>query len=109
MRNKRSYREKRPIRLGCMQVERTRHSEPAYKRTLVTLGLLQPSADLISAWGTWQLVCADPEVRKLSNALAAKKEPVYMMSVTAPFHNGVCVLTAMTERQISALKQHIGA
>jgi hypothetical protein len=108
MRSKR-YREKRPQqRLGCMQIEKTRHSEPAYKRTMVTLGLVQPTADLMTAWGRWQSICADPEVRKLCMAHAAKKEPVYLVSVTAPFHNGVCVLHAMNQKQLDALRERIG-
>lgn len=109
MRQRRKYKERRPQRLGCMEVERVRHTEPAYKRTLTALGLLQPTADLMTAWGRWQSVCQDSEVRKLCMAHAAKKEPVFLVSVTEPFRNGVCVLQGMSERQISALKIRIGA
>jgi hypothetical protein len=105
---KRRFEEKRPIRLGAMQ-ERTRYEEPSYKRALVTAGLLERTAGLMTAWSAWQGVCRDPEFIKLSMTLAAKKEPVHLVSVAEPFQNGARVLAAMSERQLEALRQRVGA
>jgi hypothetical protein len=105
---KRSYREKRPLRLGVMQVERTRHTEPSYFRVLLAAGLIEQKTHIANAWGTWRQVCADPEVIRLSMALEKSKK-VFLPSVAAPFANGTQVLAGMSERQISALKQRIGA
>jgi hypothetical protein len=104
---KRSYREKRPQRLGVMQVERTRHTEPSYFRALVAAGLIDESTDIQNAWGAWQRVCADPVVLRFSMELE-KSNKVFMPSVASPFSNGTRVLQAMTGRQIEALKIRLG-
>jgi hypothetical protein len=103
MRNRR-FREKRPIRLGAMQVERTRHTEPSYFRVLLAAGLIQSKTQIDNAWGKWQLVCADPEVIRLS----MKLEKVSLPSVAAPFQHGAQVLAAMSEKQLDALKERVG-
>jgi hypothetical protein len=41
-------------------------------------------------------------------ALAAKGKPIYLASVTEPFKNGARVLAAMSEKQISELKDRCG-
>jgi hypothetical protein len=102
---KRSYKEKRPKRLGAMQVERTRHETPSYFRVLLAVGLIEPKTRIENAWGTWRQVCADPIVKRLS----MKLKNVFLPSVAAPFKNGAQVLGAMSEQQISALKERIGA
>src|SRR5882762_6283420 len=103
---KRIYREKRPIRLGCMQVERTRHEEPSYKRALVSAGLVDET-NAGESWDIWQSFCRDKTVIRLSMELEKHKN-VLLPSVAAPFQNGVQVLEAMSERQLDALKQRIG-
>jgi hypothetical protein len=105
MRNKRRYKELRPIRLGAMQVERTRHTEPSYFRVLLAVGLIESKTQIENAWGKWQRVCADPEVIRLSMRL----DKVFLPSIAAPFQFGARVLAAMSEGQISALKKRIGA
>ena len=104
---KRPHKEKRPIRLGCMQVERTRHIEPSYFRALVSAGVIERKTDIQSAWGMWLLVCADVEVIRLSMKLEKEKN-VSLPSVAAPFQNGAQVLAAMSEQQLDALKQRMG-
>jgi hypothetical protein len=47
-------------------------------------------------------------VIRLGMTLAAKKTPIPMVSVAEPFKNGARVLTAMSERQLSALRQRVG-
>ncbi len=88
-----------------MQVERTRHETPSYFRVLLTAGLIRQETDLQDAWGMWQRVCADGVVKRLSMQL----EKVFLPSVAAPYQHGAQVLAAMSEHQISALKQRIGA
>jgi hypothetical protein len=104
MRNKRGYREKRPQRLGAMQVEPTRHTEPSYFRALLSAGLIESRTQIENAWGKWQRVCADSEVIRLS----MKLEKVFLPSVAAPFKNGAQVLAAMSERQLEALRRRVG-
>jgi hypothetical protein len=101
---KRQYKEKRPRRLGAMQVEPTRHETPSYFRVLLTAGLIDRKTDIQNAWGKWQLVCADPEVIRLS----MKLERVSLPSVAAPFQHGARVLAAMNEQQMAALKRRVG-
>src|SRR5260370_29101817 len=91
---------------GAMRTERTRETQPSYARVLVRFGLLDRKADLQAAWGLWQRVCADPEVIRLSMKREAKK--VFLPSVAAPYAHGARVLAAMTERQLSGLKQRLG-
>jgi len=105
---KRNYKDKRPKRLGAMQIEPTRHVEPSYFRVLVSAGLIDRKTDIQNAWGIWQRVCADLEVIRLSMAKAAKKKPVYLVSIAAPFQNGAQVLAAMSIEQRSALKERLG-
>jgi len=93
------------MRLGCMQVERTRHKEPSYFRVLLAAGLIAQESTIENAWGKWQMVCADPEVIRLS----MKLEKVFMPSVAAPFSHGAQVLAAMSAKQIAALKGRVGA
>ena len=100
------YKEKRPIRLGVMQVHRTRHEEPSYKRALVSAGLIDENT-AAESWDIWQAVCRDKVVIRLSMELEKQKK-VFLPSVAAPFQNGVHVLAAMSERQLSALKQRLG-
>jgi hypothetical protein len=106
MSRKRSYKEKRPKRLGAMQVERTRHTEPSYFRALFTAGLIERKTELQSAFGTWQRVCADPEIMRLSMKCEAK---ISLPSVAAPYQHGAHVLAAMSEAQLAALKMRVGA
>ena|SRR5258708_7914727 len=101
---KRQYREKRPKRLGAMQVEPTRHTEPSYFRVLLAAGLIENKTQIENAWGMWQRVCADPVVIRLS----MKLEKVFLPSVAAPFKNGALVLASMSENQIAALRQRVG-
>ena len=105
MRNRR-YKERRPIRLGCMQVERTRHEEPSYFRVLLASGLIESKTQIGNAWGLWQRVCADPEIIRLSMKRDATKN--FLPSVAAPYQHGTRVLTAMSKTQLDALKQRIG-
>ena len=91
-----------------MQTEKTRHETPSYFRVLLAAGLIRQETALQDAWGMWQRVCTDPEVIRLSMKLEKAKN-VPLPSVAAPFKNGTHVLAAMSERQISALKQRIGA
>lgn len=106
MRSKRNYKEKRPKRLGPMQVERTRHTEPSYKRALVSAGILNANTTAES-WDVWQIVCRDNVVIRLSMELERQKK-VFFPSVAAPFQNGSQVLAAMTEQQLQALRERIG-
>jgi hypothetical protein len=108
MRNKRRHREKRPIRLGVMQTEKTRYETPSFQRALVAAGLIDETTTKDVAWYVWQGVCRDSVVIRLSMALETSKK-VFLPSVASPFSNGTRVLQAMNERQISALKQRIGA
>jgi hypothetical protein len=101
---KRQYKEKRPRRLGAMQIEPTRHTEPSYFRVLLAAGLIHSKTQIENAWGKWLLVCADPEVIRLSMNL----EKVSLPSVAAPFQHGARVLAAMTAKQIDALKERVG-
>src|SRR5258708_1944370 len=101
---KRIYREKRPRRLGCMQVERTRHEEPSYKRLLVKYGII--SATTQDSWGKWMQVCTDPVVIKLSIQIEKAKK-VSLPSVAAPFQNLAHVLAAMTQKQLSELRSRV--
>ena len=89
-----------------MQVERTRHQEPSYKRALVSAGLIDET-NAAESWGIWQSVCRDNVVIRLSLELERQKK-VFLPSVAAPFHNGVQVLAAMTEQQLQALRERIG-
>jgi len=98
---KRTYREKRPKRLGCMQVERTRHEEPSYKRLLVKYGII--GATMQDSWGKWVQVCTDPTIVTLSMQLEKAKK-VFLPSVAAPFQNVAHVLAAMNEKQLSELR-----
>jgi hypothetical protein len=98
---KRIYREKRPIRLGCMQAEKTRHTEPSYKRLLVKYGII--SATTQDAWGKWMQVCTDPVMVTLSLQLQKAKK-VSFPSVAGPFQNAAHVLAAMNEKQLSELR-----
>jgi hypothetical protein len=98
---KQRYKEKRPIRLGCMQVERTRHEEPSYKRLLVRYGII--AATTRDAWGKWMQVCTDPAIVTLSMELEKAKK-VSLPSVAAPFQNLAHVLAAMNEKQLSELR-----
>ena len=88
-----------------MQTEKTRHTEPSYFRVLLAAGLIESKTSIENAWGQWQLVCADPEVIRLS----MKLEKVSLPSVAAPFTNGTQVLAAMSAKQIAALKERVGA
>src|SRR5258707_13978837 len=98
---KRRYKERRPIRLGCMQVEKTRHEEPSYKRLLVKYGIV--CATMPDAWGKWTQVCTDPVVVKLSIQIEKAKK-VSLPSVAAPFQNLAHVLAAMTQKQLAELR-----
>jgi hypothetical protein len=95
-------------RLGPMQTHRKREKQPSYARLLLRFRLIGKHSDLQAAYGMWTRVCADPEVIRLSMALAAKKELVHLVSVAAPYQHGARVLAAMSERQLSALKQRVG-
>jgi hypothetical protein len=88
-----------------MQIEKSRYDTPSYFRALVAAGLIQSKTQIENAWGKWQLVCADPEVIRLSMRL----EKVSLPSVAAPFQHGAQVLSAMSEKQIAALKESVGA
>jgi hypothetical protein len=96
------------VRLGPMQTHRKREKEPSYARLLQRFRLIAKHSDLQQAWGTWQRICSDPVVIKLSRALAAKEKPVHLVSVAEPFKNCAAVLTAMSEGQLSSLKQRLG-
>jgi hypothetical protein len=98
------YKEKRPKRLGCMQVERTRHEEPSYKRLLVKYGII--SATTQDAWGKWTQVCTDPAIVTLSLQLEKAKK-VSFPSVAAPFQNLAHVLAAMNEKQLADLRSRV--
>jgi hypothetical protein len=98
---KRIYREKRPIRLGCMQVLPTRHTEPSYKRLLLKYGII--GATTQDAWGKWMQVCTDPTIVTLSMQLE-KARKVSLPSVAAPFQNAAHVLAAMNEKQLAELR-----
>jgi hypothetical protein len=100
---KRQYREKRPKRLGAMQVEPTRHTEPSYVRVLLAAGLIECKTTIENSWGLWLRVCSDPEVVRLS----MKLEKTFMPSVAAPYQHGARVLAAMSARQLTALKQRV--
>jgi hypothetical protein len=91
-----------------MQTEKSRYDTPSYFRALVAAGLIDESTNLQNAWGAWQRVCADPVVLRFSMEMEKSKK-VFLPSVASPFSNGTRVLHAMSERQISALKQRIGA
>jgi hypothetical protein len=101
---KRRYKERRPIRLGCMQVERTRHEEPSYKRLLVKYGII--GATTLDAWGKWMQVCTDPAIVTLSMQLEKEKK-VSLPSVAAPFQNLAHVLAAMNQKQLSELRSRV--
>jgi hypothetical protein len=101
---RRRNREKRPITLGRMQVERTRHSEPSFYRALLAVGLIDAKACADHAWFVWQCVCFDPEVIRRSMRLEKSKQ-IHLPSVTAPFQNGTLILQAMTGQQISAFER----
>ncbi len=99
----------RTIRLGVMQSARKREEEPSYIRLLHRFRLIDPTnRRLHTAYEVWQRVCRDTEVIRLSMALAAKGKPIYLASVTEPFKNGARVLAAMSEKQLSELKDRIG-
>jgi hypothetical protein len=104
---KRRYKEKRPIRLGAMQVQRTCYQEPSYKRALVSAGLMDENTKTES-WDIWQAVCRDTVVIRLSMELERQRK-IFLPSVAAPFQNGVQVLASMSEQQIAALKKRIPA
>jgi hypothetical protein len=107
MRNR--LREKRPkqLRIGAMQVEKTRHSEPSYARSLVAAGIIKADTSIDAAWGIWTAVCGDTEFIRMSIAVEKSKR-VFLPSVASPFSNGVQVLKAMNQKQLDALKQRIG-
>jgi hypothetical protein len=96
-------------RLGAMETHRKREKEPSYLRLLLRFRLMAKHSDLQAAYGLWTRVCADPEVIRLSMALAAKKNPLYLVSVAEPFKNGARVLASMNERQLSELRRRVGA
>jgi hypothetical protein len=100
---KQRYKEKRPMRLGVMQVVPTRHEEPSYVRSLVAAGLIAEGTNSDIAWGIWQSVCRDAVVIRL----AIKLEKVFIPSVAAPFQFGTRVLAAMSSTQIAALKKRL--
>lgn len=104
---KRQYKEKRPKRLGAMQVERTRHTEPSYFRVLFAAGLIERTTDIQNAWGLWQRICADEAVVMRSRELAAQDsgKPFHLTSISAPFQNGAQTLASMNEKQIAALRE----
>jgi hypothetical protein len=104
----RRYKERRPIRLGCMQVTPTRYTEPSYFRALLSVGLIDPKTSGEDSWGLWQLVCSDKIVIKLSMELQKKQHNVVLPSVASPFKVGTQVLASMSQRQINALKKRIG-
>src|SRR5438445_6792418 len=104
---RRQYKEKRPKRLGAMQVEPTRHTEPSYFRVLLASGLIESKTQIGNAWGIWQRVCADPEIIRLSMKRDATQN--FLPSVAAPYQHGTRVLTAMSEKQLDALAKRIGA
>jgi hypothetical protein len=103
---RRRNREKRPITLGVMQVEPSRHETPSYHRALVAAGLIDAKANSHRAWFVWQCVCTDPEVIRRSMKLEQSKQ-IHLPSVTAPFKNGTLILQAMKEPQLAALAERI--
>ena len=90
-----------------MQTEKTRHTEPSYKRALVLAGLVDET-NAGESWDIWQSFCRDKTVIRLSMELEKHKK-VFLPSVAAPFQNGVQVLEAMSEQQLDALAKRIGA
>jgi len=87
--------------------DRTRHTEPAYFRALLAARLIDPKTPIADAYARWDSLCRDKVFVRMSMELE-KSNKVFLPSVTAPFHNGVCVLQAMTGRQIEALKIRLG-
>jgi len=100
----------RIVQLGVMQSARKREEEPSYIRLLHRFRLIDRTnrMGLEAAYSVWQRVCRDAEVIRLSMALAAKGKPMYLASVTEPFKNGARVLAAMSEKQLSELKDRCG-
>jgi hypothetical protein len=107
MRNR--QREKRPkqLRMGCMQVEKTRHETPSYMRALVAARIVDAKTSIDTAWGIWTTVCLDAEFVRACMALE-KSQRNFLPSVAAPFSNGVHVLKSMSEKQIAGLRERIG-
>src|ERR1700692_1161092 len=98
----------RERRLGPMETHRKREEQPSYARLLLRFRLIDKNySGLQNAWYVWQRVCADAEVIRLSMVLAAKKKPIYLVSVAEPFKNCAGVLAAMSERQLAALKERL--
>jgi len=107
MRNR--FRKKRPkqLRIGAMQAEKTRLTEPSYMRALVAARIVDAKASIDTAWGIWTIVCRDAEFVRASMALEKSKK-VFLPSVASAFSNGTQVLKAMNQKQIDALKKRIG-
>jgi hypothetical protein len=104
MRNR--YKEKRPKRLGAMQVNPTRHTEPSYLRLLIQYGFLKHAEQrtyLPEAWGIWTGLCEDPLVRDIGIKIAKAKH-TFLPSVAAPYANLARILAAATEKQITELR-----
>jgi hypothetical protein len=96
-----------PVRLGAMAPARNRTSdEPTYQQILKKHGLLSRGASIGEAWALWQRVAED---RKVIAAAQEIERPKYgtVASITAGYQHFGKVLSAMSSRQMSALKKRI--
>jgi hypothetical protein len=100
-------RTNKPIRLGAMAPVRNRKSDaPTYQQLLTKHGFLPRGANIAEAWSCWQKVCEDSEVRTLAQDIEQPKHRI-MASVTSGYHHVGKVLSMLSDRQMTALKQRI--
>jgi len=79
--------------------------EPTYQQILTKHGLLSRDAPIAEAWRLWQKVCEDRTIVKMSQEIERDKWRI--SSVTAGYQFFGRVLSAMSARQMTALKKRI--
>jgi hypothetical protein len=93
-------------RLGAMAPVRNRTSdEPTYQQILTKHGLLPRGAPIAEAWQLWQKVCEDRTIVRMSQEIERDKWRI--SSVTAGYQFFGRVLSAMSARQMTGLKNRI--
>lgn len=77
--------------------------EPTYQQILTKHGLLSRGASISEAWTLWQRVAEDKKVIAVAQEIERPKYGT-VASITAGYQHFGKVLSALSARQISALK-----
>jgi hypothetical protein len=104
---KRSYREKRPIRLGAMAPARNRTAdEPTYQQILTKFGFIPKESTAAEAFALWRRVAEDKKVIAMSQEIERPKHR--MKSVTSGYLYLGQALAMLSARQLDSLKRRVG-